>query len=85
MEKPKRKRQFKGTSKPRTFFDRKVRQVGYTRYVALGKLIPEGWTYVRLTPLNQTPTTIEVLIERLELTKHGTPTQNPDQTSKPHT
>lgn len=62
---PNKTRQFKGTSKPKEHYDRKVRKVGYTIYVALGKVIPEGWDYIRITPLNRTPNTIEVLFEKL--------------------
>jgi hypothetical protein len=58
-------KQFKGTGKPKTFFDRKIRPAGYTRYVALGKVLPEDWEYVRLTVINKTPNTIELLIQKL--------------------
>lgn len=42
------KQQFEGVTTPRTFYDRKVRQVGGTAYVALGRIIPKTWKYVRI-------------------------------------
>ena len=81
----KAKRQFRGTSKPRQSYDRKVRHVGYTSYVALGKVIPNNWEYVRLTPLNRTPNSVEVLIEKLLGRPNNAQTTTADKTSKPHT
>ena len=46
-----RKRQFTGTSKPRQFYNRKVRRVGRDKrgaYIALGRIIPKDWAYVRV-------------------------------------
>jgi len=60
-----RVRQFKGTSRPRAFYDRKVRRSGYSRVISISKIIPEDWLYVRLTPLNRTDKSVEVLIEAL--------------------
>ena len=42
------KRQFKGTSKPRLFFDRVIRKTGNTVSVSLGKILPKSWYYARL-------------------------------------
>ena len=59
------KRQFKGTQSRRRYFDRKINQTGNSRMIALTKVIPETWTYVRITPLRRTPESVEILIERL--------------------
>ena len=61
----KKKRQFKGTATPKTFYDRKVRKVGYSRVVSLSKIIPENWAWVRMQTLNQTDGAIEVLFTKL--------------------
>ena len=50
---------------PKTSFDRKVRQVGYSLTVSLGKVLPENWRYVRLTPLEKTENKIILQIECL--------------------
>lgn len=59
------RRQFRGASKPRSFFDRKVQDTGYTRVLSLGKIIPKDWTYVRVTPLKKDKTTILLRIDKL--------------------
>jgi len=81
----KHKRQFRGTSKPKTTYDRKVRPAGFTRYVAMGKVIPEDWQYVRLTLLNRTPTSIEILIERLLGRKNHAQTKTNHTTNQQNT
>ena len=81
----KTKRQFRGTSKPRQSYDRKVRNVGYTRYIAMGKIVPEGWQYVRLTPLNRTTESVEVLIEKLLGAENNAQTTTTNKTSKQNT
>jgi len=59
------KRQFKGATKPRTFFDRKVRIEGYTRSLSLGKVIPKDWQYVRIRVINKTQDFIKLEILKL--------------------
>jgi len=61
----KRPKQFKGTQQRRAFYDRKVNRTGSSRMVSLTKLLPETWTYVRITPLHRTEKSVEILIERL--------------------
>ena len=78
-------KQFRGTSKPRQSYDRKVRHVGYTSYVALGKVIPNDWQYVRLTPLNRSPNSVELLIEKLFGAKNNAQTTNTNKTDKQNT
>ena len=70
---------------PRQSYDRKVRNVGYTRYIAMGKIVPEGWQYVRLTPLNRTTNSVEILIEKLLGRENNAQTTTTNKTSKPHT
>ena len=60
-----KKKQFKGTSAPKTFYDRRVRKVGYSRVVSLSKIIPEDWAWVRMRVLNKAPDTLEVLFTKL--------------------
>jgi len=60
-----RHKQFKGTQQRRAHFDRKVNHTGHTRSLSMTKVIPESWAYVRITPLQRTEKSIEVLIERL--------------------
>ncbi len=64
-DKKKIKRQFRTKAKKRTFFDRGVRPQGYTRVVSMGKIIPKGWTYVRITPIKREGNIITVTFERL--------------------
>lgn len=61
----KTKRQFRGTSLPKAFFDRKVRIVGYSRVLSISKILPEDWAYVRMRVLNKTPGSVEVLFTKL--------------------
>jgi len=61
----KKRKQFKGTSKPRKFYDRKVLKYGHTRTLSLGKIIPKDWRYVRLRVTKKTPTQINLRIEKL--------------------
>jgi hypothetical protein len=60
-----RKRQFSGVTKPRAFFDRRVRVEGFTRSISMGKIIPKGWEYVRLTVKEKSDNKIVVQIEKL--------------------
>lgn len=60
-----RKRQFSGVTKPRVFFDRKVRTEGDTRVISLGKVIPKSWTYVRVRVVCKTDSTIGIVIDKL--------------------
>ena len=70
------KRQFKSGAKPRTFFDRKVREEGYTRTVSLGKILPKQWIYVRVQIISQKPDELIVRITKLaeEENSHATST-----------
>lgn len=45
------RKQFHVGAQRRTFFDRKVLKYGYSRTIALGKVIPKDWQYVRITIL----------------------------------
>ena len=58
-------RQFDKTSQRRTFYDRKVRRTGFSRVVSLSKVLPESWTYIRITPLNVTDISVQLLVEKL--------------------
>lgn len=59
------KGKFTGTYHKRKSFDRKVVPLGNTRVLSLGKVIPKEWIYVRITPLNRTAKSIELLVELL--------------------
>jgi len=69
----KKKKQFTGKSKKREFFDRRVRTQGGSRVLSMGKIIPEGWSYVRLRKLSETPESVVVRLERLELSLVNAP------------
>ena len=58
-------KQFHVSSSKRTFFDRKVLHYGYSRTLSMGKIIPKGWLYVRLTIIAQDKNTLTVNIEKL--------------------
>lgn len=64
-QKKKSSRQFRGKRDKRKSYDRKVRVQGHTLVISLGKIIPDDWRYVRLTPLRKSDTHIELLIEKL--------------------
>lgn len=61
------KSQFHASPHKGTFFDRKVLNYGSSRTVAMGKIIPKGWPYVRLTIIKQEGDKITVTIEKLFL------------------
>ncbi len=65
QSKDKQKRQFKGTSKPRLFFDRDVRQTGFTKSISLGKVIPDGWNRVRVQVIDRDEYAVVVKFSRL--------------------
>lgn len=46
------KRELKGSSEayPRKFFDRKVMRHGFSQVLAITKVIPDDWAYVRIWP-----------------------------------
>ena len=58
-------KQFKGVTKRREFYDRKVHRTGSTVLLSLGKVLPHEWSYVRITPLKRTDNSVELLIEKL--------------------
>ncbi len=60
-----KKKQFKGTSRARSFFDRKVQTYGYSRTLAMGKVLPKGWTYVRIRKIKEGEDFVTVKITKL--------------------
>lgn len=60
-----RTKQFQTTPRKRDFFDRKVLTYGYSRTVALGKIIPQDWTYLRITVVNIDQTNITIKLTKL--------------------
>lgn len=79
------KRKFRGTSKPRQFFDRKVRREGYSRTLSLGKIIPKNWRYVRITPIEKTQNAITLRIDKLLGNEINAHPKTPNKTNKPNT
>jgi hypothetical protein len=59
-----RQRQFQTAATRRSFFDRKVLKYGYSRTIALGKVVPKDWRYVRVVIISKDRSKIV-----LELTK----------------
>jgi len=82
MSQKRKRRQFHGTRGRRAFFDRKVRREGHARVLSLSKVIPEDWLYVRITPLNRTDNSVELLIEKLYGEKKAAPAAKTDKTGK---
>lgn len=78
----KRTRQFSGASKPRTFFDRKVRPQGGGCSISVTKLIPKTWRYVRLRKVRETDTSVTVRIEKLLGEKQHAPNKKADKGHK---
>jgi len=62
---PKRKRQFRGTSKPRSHYDLKIWSIGYSRVLAVSKLIPKNWIYVRVHKVSSAEDQVTIRIEKL--------------------
>ena len=60
-----RKRQFKTAVPRRTFFERKVLPYGSTRTVALGKIIPKHWRYVRINVIDTANNSVTIQIVKL--------------------
>jgi len=61
------RKQFHTSAEKRTFFDRKVLNYGSSRTVAMGKIIPKEWPYVRMTIIEQDKDSRMILIEKLFL------------------
>jgi len=78
------KKQFKGTTQRRAHYDRKVIMQGQTRYIALGKVIPETWSYVRITLVKRTDASVEILIEKLLELNNIAPDKTINLTHKPY-
>jgi len=72
----KKEKKFTGKSKKRTFFDRRVRIQGGSRVLSLGKIIPSGWEWVRLTKLNETAKSIVFRVELMELALVNAPVES---------
>ena len=58
-------KQFKGTSAPRLFFDRKIRKTGNTKSVSLGKILPQSWYYTRLEIVDRDANSVTVKFTKL--------------------
>jgi len=78
----KRRRKFSGTSRPRTFYDRKVLAHGYGRQLSLGRIIPKDWRYVRIQIISKTTNEITLKITKLLGAEINAPTKTTNKTSK---
>jgi len=83
--KTKGKKQFKGTAKPKDHYDRKVIHTGYTRSLSMGRIIPEGWQYVRLRIIGKSDICRVVEITKLLGVNNNAQTTTTDKTSEQHT
>ena len=52
----------KETSK---FYDRHIFKMGYGRNLAISKVIPKNWEYVRISKIAETENSVTVLIQKL--------------------
>jgi len=64
-ERMKNKKIFKGTSKPKTVYDRRVIKWGNSRVVALGRIIPSNWLFVRVRIIEKTENSITLKFDVL--------------------
>jgi len=78
-------RQFKRTSKKKQHIDRQVRKVGNTTYIALGKIIPKNWIFVRITTLNKTEKELQLQIEKLYGSENNAQNTTADKGSEQNT
>lgn len=60
-----RKRKFSGTSKSRTFYDRKVLRHGSGAQISVGYVLPKSWRYVRITPVWENGDTVWLEVHKL--------------------
>jgi len=61
----KKKRQFRKTSKPKSHYDLKIWQIGYSRVLAVSRLIPKSWVYVRVRKVSSAEDQVTIRIEKL--------------------
>jgi hypothetical protein len=59
----------------RKMYDIRVREVGHTKVLSLGRILPKGWKMVRITILDRTENSITLHVQKLygEEDEHGTP------------
>ena len=79
------KKQFTGLSKPRRFYDRKVMDIGSSKAIAVTKVIPAEWTYVRIWKIKEKPKKVVLHIERLLADEQHAQTPTTDKDSKQNT
>lgn len=60
-----RRKQFTQKTRSHPFFDRKVQLSGSSRLLSLSKVIPEGWTYVRIHYISRRGNIVKIQIEKL--------------------
>jgi len=60
-----KKRQFRNTSKPKSHYDLKIWQIGYSRVLAVFRLIPKNWIYVRVRKVSNAEDQVTIRIEKL--------------------
>lgn len=85
-----RKRQFKGGAKPRTYYDRKIRRSGFSRILAVTKLIPKSWEFIRIYTGPPVEDSLILYIEKLYGTNNNaqntrTHKKSEQNTPKPRT
>ena len=79
------KTRFKRTSKPRTFFDRKIYQGSFTRTLSIGRLLPDNWLYVRCTVTAKNGNSITIKFVKLAEAPNIAPTPSYNQRDKQNT
>ena len=79
------KHQFTGLSKPRRFFDRKIIDMGNSKVLAITKVIPAEWTYVRIWKIKEKPNKVVLHIEKLLADEQHAQTNATDKDSKQDT
>lgn len=79
------KKQFKGGVKPRTHFDKKLISSGNTKYLAMGKLLPKDWQYVRCEVKRRDKNAVSLRITKLYGENNDTRTKRANQKGKQNT
>lgn len=67
------KKQVTGNDKKRSFFDRKVQRQEKYQALAVTKLIPDDWDYVRLRKIDESPDIVIIQVRCLLRREHDAP------------
>lgn len=72
----------RGGRKARTFYDRRLRKSGNTRTIAVGKVLPHTWDFVRIRTLKEGDGYAIIKFSRLSVVETNASVGKADKTSK---